>query len=165
MGGGDNMNYIEFTIIIFAIIPFIIFVIWMLKMLKIHLKSEQDVHKNKESEDIEKIYRFDGAEQIVHDELGNEITISGFQKLIKLHDTFKDKWHGRSWYLWNGKRIDVGRGSYVETRCINLMSCYGCKHLWESNIGTYECLLNLDHKCAGVGMFFAYSEKKGGDVE
>ncbi len=27
------------------------------------------------------------------------------------------------------------------------VTCYGCKHLWMSNIGTYECIINKEKAC------------------
>ena len=70
------------------------------------------------------IYEFNSASQEIKDIDNNKITIEGRHELIKLKDSLIDKILGRSWYVLDGKTIvNVGRGSYVEVRCLQLKSC------------------------------------------
>lgn len=70
------------------------------------------------------IYEFNSASQEIKDIDNNKITIEGRHELIKLKDSLIDKILGRSWYVLDGKTIvNIGRGSYVEVRCLQLKSC------------------------------------------
>ena len=65
------------------------------------------------------VYKFNSAEQPVYDVWGRLVLISGPHTLVKEKDTLMDKIHGRSWYILDGSLlVDVGRGSYVEERCM-----------------------------------------------
>ena len=66
-----------------------------------------------------KYYVFDSAEQVVYDAWGRPRTIEGKHFLEKITDTLMDRIYRRSWYVLDGKLlVDVGRGSYIETRCL-----------------------------------------------
>ena len=53
-----------------------------------------------------------------------------------------------NWYILDGKTIvNVGRGSYVEARCLQLKCCTGCKYLCYNNIGCPECSKNYEKIC------------------
>lgn len=94
------------------------------------------------------IYEFNSASQEIKDINNNTIIIEGRHELMKLEDSLIDKLLGRSWYVLDGKIIvNVGRGSYVEVRCLQLKSCIGCKYLCYNNIGCPECLKNYEKIC------------------
>lgn len=64
-------------------------------------------------------YIFNSASQTVWDVWGRPIEIQGKHIFTKVKDTFMDILHGRSWYLLDGSwLVDVGRGGYVEVRCL-----------------------------------------------
>lgn len=66
-----------------------------------------------------KYYVFDSAQQVVYDVWGRPIIIEGKHILKKIKDTLMDRIYGRSWYVLDGKLlVDVGRGSYIESRCL-----------------------------------------------
>jgi len=93
-------------------------------------------------------YEFNSASQEIKDVNNNEITITGRHELMKLKDSFIDKLLGRSWYVLDGKTIvNVGRGSYVEVRCLQLKTCVGCKYLCYNNAGSAECSKNHEEVC------------------
>jgi hypothetical protein len=93
-------------------------------------------------------YEFNSASQKIKDINNNEIVIKGRHELIKLKDSFIDKILGHSWYILDGKTIvNIGRGSYVENRCLQLKSCIGCKYLCYNNIGCPECFKNYEKIC------------------
>ncbi len=97
-------------------------------------------------------YEFNSASQEIKDINNNKVTIAGRHELIKLKDSFIDKILGRSWYVLDGKIIvNVGRGSYVEERCLRLKSCIGCKYLYYNNIGCPECSKNYEKVCFKTG--------------
>lgn len=65
------------------------------------------------------IYKFDSAEQLVRDVWGRTVRVAGRHSFVKAKDTLTDKICGRSWYIVDGwLLVDVGRGSYLETRCL-----------------------------------------------
>lgn len=65
------------------------------------------------------IYKFDSAEQLVRDVWGRTVRVAGRHSFEKVKDTITDKICGRSWYIVDGwLLVDVGRGSYLETRCL-----------------------------------------------
>lgn len=67
-----------------------------------------------------KRYTFDSAQQVVYDVWGRTKIIEGKHILEKVTDTFMDRIHRRSWYVLDGELlVDVGRGSYIETRLLN----------------------------------------------
>ena len=93
-------------------------------------------------------YEFNSASQEIKDINNNKIIIEGRHELIKLKDSLIDKILGRSWYILDGKTIvNVGRGSYVEVRCLQLKCCIGCKYLCYNNIGCPECSKNYEKIC------------------
>ena len=93
-------------------------------------------------------YEFNSAPQEIKDVNNNKIIIVGRHELIKLKDSFIDKILGRSWYILDGKRVvNVGRGSYVEVRCLQLKTCVGCKYLCYNNAGSAECSKNYEKIC------------------
>lgn len=66
-----------------------------------------------------KYYVFDSAQQVVYDAWGRPRIIEGKHILEKITDTFMDRIYRHSWYVLDGKLlVDVGRGSYIETRCL-----------------------------------------------
>ena len=93
-------------------------------------------------------YEFNSASQEIKDINNNKIIIEGRHELIKLKDSLIDKILGRSWYILDGKTIvNVGRGSYIEVRCLQLKCCIGCKYLCYNNIGCPECSKNYEKIC------------------
>ena len=110
------------------------------------------------------IFIFDGPEQFILDENGLEYRLVGFHKLVKMNDTFKDKIHGKSWYLLDGKKkVDVTAGSYVETRCLD-SPCVHCKKFYYNNGGGAECELGgYYHTCIKAN--FTFFEKKENNKE
>lgn len=71
--------------------------------------------------EIGKVYLFDSAEQTIKDVWGRPIKIKGKHTFTKVKDTLMDKIHGRSWYIVDDVLLaNVGRGSYVEERCLGL---------------------------------------------
>ena len=66
-----------------------------------------------------KQYVFDSAWQGVYDAWGRPRIIEGKHTLEKITDTLMDRIRGRSWYVLDGDLlVDIGRGSYIETRCL-----------------------------------------------
>lgn len=66
-----------------------------------------------------KQYVFDSASQVVYDAWGRPRIIKGKHFLEKVSDTLMDRIYRRSWYVLDGwLLVDVGRGSYIETRCL-----------------------------------------------
>ena len=64
-------------------------------------------------------YVFDSASQVVYDAWSRPRIIRGKHTLEKVTDTLMDWILGRSWYVLDGKLlVDVVRGSYIETRCL-----------------------------------------------
>ncbi len=101
-----------------------------------------------------KTYEFNSASQEIKDANNNKIIITGRHELMKLKDSFIDKLLGRSWYVLDGKTVvNVGRGSYVETRCLQLKNCMGCKYLCYDNIGRIVCFKNYEGICFKTGYF------------
>lgn len=69
--------------------------------------------------EIGKRYVFDSAWQVVYDAFGKRKIIEGKHILEKVPDTLMDRIHRRSWYVLDGQwLVDIGRGSYIETRCL-----------------------------------------------
>jgi len=65
------------------------------------------------------LYIFNSAQQEVLDVWGRTVKIAGPHTFEKVKDTIMDKLHGHSWYIMDGwLLVDVGRRSYVETRCL-----------------------------------------------
>lgn len=99
-------------------------------------------------------YEFNSASQEIKDINNNKIIIEGRHELIKLKDSLIDKILGRSWYVLDGKLIvNIGRGSYVDTRCLQLKNCTGCKYLCYNNIGCPECSKNYEGICFKTDYF------------
>ena len=93
-------------------------------------------------------YEFNSASQEIKDINNNKIIIEGRHELIKLKDSLIDKILGRSWYILDEKTIvNIGRGSYVEVRCLQLKCCIGCKYLCYNNAGSAECSKNYERIC------------------
>lgn len=66
-----------------------------------------------------KQYVFDSAWEVVYDAWGRPRIIKGKHTLEKVTDTLMDRIRRRSWYVLDGELlVDVGRGSYIETRCL-----------------------------------------------
>ena len=66
-----------------------------------------------------KYYVFDSAWQVVYDAWGRPRIIEGKHILEKVKDTLMDRILRRSWYILDGELlVDVGRGSYIESRLL-----------------------------------------------
>lgn len=99
-------------------------------------------------------YEFNSTAQEIRDIDNNKIIIEGRHELIKLKDSLIDKILGRSWYVLDGEMIvNIGRGSYVDTRCLQLKNCIGCKYLCYNNIGCPECSKNYERICFKTDYF------------
>ena len=69
--------------------------------------------------EIGKQYVFDSAWQVVYDAWGRPRIIEGKHILEKVTDTFMDRICRRSWYVLDGDLlVDIGRGSYIESRLL-----------------------------------------------
>ena len=66
-----------------------------------------------------KYYVFDSAWEVVYDAWGRPRIIEGKHTLEKVKDTLMDRIRRRSWYILDGELlVDIGRGSYIESRCL-----------------------------------------------
>lgn len=66
-----------------------------------------------------KYYVFDSAWETVYDAWGRPRIIEGKHILEKVTDTLMDRILRRSWYVLDGELlVDVGRGSYIESRLL-----------------------------------------------